>query len=208
MGEHLVGTQVIDAARARAGAALAEHHRLRPADRGMPLETLRRAAGPAEWIAEAAISALRESGEVSVQDGLVAARSFRPRVAGGDAVVADMIGRLEAAGLEPPSVAELAEQTGRPDVAAVLRLAAAAGAVEPVERERYYARTALQDFVRAVQAAGEAGDISVGRLREALGLSRKFLIPLLEWADRQGITVRNGDTRRRREPAGEAGRAS
>jgi len=32
-------------------------------------------------------------------------------------------------------------------------------------------------------------------LRDRLGLTRKFLIPLLEWADRRGITRRDGDAR-------------
>jgi hypothetical protein len=35
----------------------------------------------------------------------------------------------------------------------------------------------------------------VGAVRDATGLSRKYLIPLLEWADRSGITFRDGDVR-------------
>lgn len=207
-GEHLVSVHQISAARARAAAALEAYHRANPANRGMPLEALRRAAGPAAWIAEAAIAGLREAGAIQVQEGLVAARTFRPSVAGGDAIVAEVIARLERAALEPPSVSELAALSARPDIAAVLRVAASAGSIEPVERDRYYARTALEEFARALRASGESGDISVARLRDSLGLSRKFLIPLLEWADRKGITVRIGDTRRLRAPAGGAGRTS
>jgi hypothetical protein len=33
-------------------------------------------------------------------------------------------------------------------------------------------------------------------VRARVGVSRKFLIPLLEWADVRGITVREGDARR------------
>ena len=72
--------------------------------------------------------------------------------------------------------------------------------VEAVERDRYYSRTALEAFSRVVLEAGASGEVTVGRLRETLGLSRKFLIPLLEWSDRQGLTVRSGDTRRLRGP--------
>jgi selenocysteine-specific elongation SelB-like protein len=32
-------------------------------------------------------------------------------------------------------------------------------------------------------------------LRDRFGLTRKYLIPLLEWADRRGITERRGDAR-------------
>ena len=34
--------------------------------------------------------------------------------------------------------------------------------------------------------------------RQRLGISRKYLIPLLEWADGKGLTVRVGDVRRLR----------
>jgi hypothetical protein len=32
-------------------------------------------------------------------------------------------------------------------------------------------------------------------LRDRFGLTRKYLIPLLEWADRRGVTRRAGDAR-------------
>jgi selenocysteine-specific elongation factor len=198
----------VSAARAALVAALGRFHRERPADRGMPLETLRRAAGASDPIAEAALAGLREEGEIAVAGGLASARGFRSRVSGGDAIVAEMVTRLEAAGLAPPSVPELAQLVGRPDLPAILRIAEAAGSVEAVERDRYYSRTALEAFARAVVEAGAGGEVTVGRLRESLGLSRKFLIPLLEWSDRQGLTVRSGDTRRLRAPQPGPGAAS
>lgn len=36
---------------------------------------------------------------------------------------------------------------------------------------------------------------TVAEFRDALGLSRKFAVPLLEWLDAQGVTRRDGDTR-------------
>ena len=102
-----------------------------------------------------------------------------------------------AASLTPPSLAELERQTGRRDVAAMLRLAAASGRVEPVERDRYYTRGALDRFVAAVAEEGRPGRTSYRQLSgRRLGISRKYLIPLLEWADGKGITVRLGDARR------------
>ena len=190
----------ISAARASMVAALERYHRERAADRGMPLETLRRSAAAADPITEAALAGLREDGEVVVTGGLAWARGFRSRVSGGDAIVAEMVARLEAAGLAPPSVPELAQLVGRPDLPAILRIAEAERSVEAVERDRYYSRTALEAFSRVVLEAGASGEVTVGRLRETLGLSRKFLIPLLEWSDRQGLTVRSGDTRRLRAP--------
>ena len=64
-----------------------------------------------------------------------------------------------------------------------------------MERNRYYARDALDQFTRVLVELGRAGDIVPAAVRDRLGISRKYLIPLLEWADNRGITVRVGDVR-------------
>lgn len=38
-------------------------------------------------------------------------------------------------------------------------------------------------------------DFTVADFRDRAGLSRKYAVPILEWADREGLTVRRGDTR-------------
>jgi selenocysteine-specific elongation factor len=162
----------------------------------MPLETLRRSLKAPDDVAEAVLDELRETGRMRRLDGVVALAGFAPRVEGGDAEIDRLVQLLETASLTPPSLAELERQTGRRDVAAMLRLAAASGRVEPVERDRYYTRGALDRFVAALEEEGRQGDIVPSSLRQRLGISRKYLIPLLEWADGKGITVRLGDARR------------
>jgi selenocysteine-specific elongation factor len=44
------------------------------------------------------------------------------------------------------------------------------------------------------------GGITVSAFRERLGTSRKYALPLLEWFDRRGVTVRRGDIRVPRGP--------
>lgn len=196
VGEHLVGAAALDSTMRALMQALRAHHDGRPAERGFPLETFRRSVGAAPWLTEAALAALRAGGAIAIQDGIVAEPTHRPRVTGGDAVLTAVVGLVEGAGLTPPTVAELAAATGRPDIAAILRIAAAGGGIVAVERERYFSRMALQNFAAAVRELAAEGDVSVGALRQRLGISRKYLIPLLEWADRTGLTVRAGDSRR------------
>jgi hypothetical protein len=43
-----------------------------------------------------------------------------------------------------------------------------------------------------------AEPFTVSQFRERSGLSRKYAVPFLEWADRAGHTVRQGDARRPR----------
>ena len=173
-----------------------QFHRDHPAEPGMPLETLRHALRVPEWIAQSAIDAAAEARRFAVEGGMVRLRGFQPGVAGGEPELQRLVRILQGAGLTPPSVAELERETGRRDIAAALRLAAGRGLVEAVERDRYYAIEALHQFADAVREIGRAGDIQPAAVRERLGISRKYLIPLLEWADARGITVRAGDIRR------------
>jgi len=196
VGDRVIASSRIDSAADGMLEALAAFHREHPAERGMPLETLRRAGGLDPHLAEAALVRLRASEALGVVDGLACRRGFRPRVTGGDAAVGALVERIAAAGLMPPSVSELVAETRRQDTPAMLRLATADGKLEEVERDRYFARTALDAFVGIIMNEGRAGPLSIARLRERLGISRKYLIPLLEWSDRKGYTVRNGDIRR------------
>lgn len=198
VGDRFVSVHALASARDRLLDALHRHHGARPADAGMPLETLRREGGAAPWLVEAALRGAERGGALVIEGALARAPGFRPRVAGGDAVVRDAVRRLECAGLAPPSIGELAAETRRDDMPAILRVAASSGLVVPVERDRFFARKALDEFEAALRELGGAGEIGVGALRNRLGISRKFLIPLLEWSDREGITVRIGDIRRLR----------
>ena len=162
----------------------------------MPLETLRRVLNAPEWLAAAAIELVMADGTVSSVDGVVRARGFRPSGAGGAAEVDAVVAALDAAGLTPPTVAELAQRLGRADVGTSLRAAAASGRIVAVERDRYYARSALDRFVSVLAEIAPGGEFGVGTVRDRIGVSRKFLIPLLEWSDARGITIRSGDARR------------
>ncbi len=82
------------------------------------------------------------------------------------------------------------------DVLGALRLGAGSGRVEPITQDWYLAAEALEGFSELLRAAAVAGEVTLAEVRERTGLSRKYLIPLLEWADRKGVTRRDGDVRR------------
>ena len=48
--------------------------------------------------------------------------------------------------------------------------------------------------IRQILAA-MPGEFTVADFRDASGLSRRYAVPILEWADREGLTVRRGDYR-------------
>ena len=164
----------------------------------MPLETLRHALPAPGPLVERALADLAAAGRIRMWSGVTCLSGFVPRVEGGDAEVDRVVRILEDAHLSPPSLGELERQTGRSDIGAILRLAARSGRVEAVERERYFARPALDRFAATLAELGRDGLIAPAALRDRLGISRKYLIPLLEWADARGITERVGDARRLR----------
>jgi selenocysteine-specific elongation factor len=195
VGEHWVLASTLDRTAGQALETLKAYHRSHTSERGMSLETLRHSLKAPDLLVERVLADLAAAGRMRIFEGLAALAGFAPRVAGGEQEIDRIVGLLEAAHLCPPTLAELQQQSGRTDVGAVLRLAAASGRVEAVERNRYYTRAALDQFTLALVELGRQGDIVPGALRDRLGISRKYLIPLLEWADGRGITVRVGDVR-------------
>ena len=198
VGELWVRETTLTELGARALNLLKAHHRARPSDRGLSLETLRHSLRAPDVLTERALADLGSAGRIRVADGVAMLSGFVPRVEGGDAEIDRVVRILEEAGLSPPTLTELAEQTGRRDVSAILRLAAQSGKVEAVERERYYARPALDRFAATLAEIGRESLIAPAALRDRLGISRKYMIPLLEWADAKGITERVGDARKLR----------
>jgi selenocysteine-specific elongation factor len=106
---------------------------------------------------------------------------------------------LRSQGLAPASVSELASATGIEAGLArkVLGALAAEGAIVRVSSELHFsadamagAREELESHLRANPAGATAAE-----LRDALGVSRKYAIPLLEYFDAQGVTRREGDVR-------------
>ncbi|MEO8089888.1 MAG: selenocysteine-specific translation elongation factor [Gemmatimonadales bacterium] len=180
----------------RALGVLRDYHRQHGSDAGMPLETLRHSLRGRDVVVEAALVDFAQAGRLRRIDSFVALAGFVPQVAGGDSAIDRVVRILLEAHLNPPSVPELERSTGRRDLLAVLRLAAARGQVEAVGRDRYYAREALDQFTTVLTDLGQQGEIVPGAVRERLGLTRKYLIPLLEWADGKGITIRVGEGRR------------
>ena len=137
---------------------------------------------------------------------LVAEAGGRVRVAGRDARLAegdrDLARRLaellRGAGLQPPSPDELASSLAIPVPRLRTLLAALVDAGEVVRvGGDLFASAAEMERARAEVVANceRNGELDIPQLRDALGTSRKFLIPILEWFDARGVTLRQGPRR-------------
>lgn len=90
----------------------------------------------------------------------------------------------------PPTITEL----GRAGVGRdVVEAASRAGVVTQVSSELVFAPAFVERARSIVETA--TGGITVSAFREALGTTRKFALPLLEYFDRTGVSRRDGDLR-------------
>ena len=102
-------------------------------------------------------------------------------------------------GLTPPNAKDVLEELAvtPKEAAPVLRLLCEEGALVKIKDGLYYHGPALSGILDRVRQWFENHDnLDVGGLKELLGLSRKYLIALLEYMDNEHITVRVGDQRR------------
>lgn len=195
VGAMLVAPELVSEAERAAVAAVQKWQRAHPSDPGMPAETLRQGLARLGPAAEAAIDRRLKAQSLRVTGGAIHEPDFRPSAAGGDAMLERLVTAVEEGGLAPPTVTELESRLGLRALSDALRLAARSGRIVAVERDRYFGRTALTRIVEVLRTIAATGEITPGAVRDATGLSRKFVIPLLEWADGAGLTVRKGDGR-------------
>ena len=179
---------------------VAEHHRTKPMEKGAPINELRAKVRVPEPLFDHILSSLVETRKLVNDGGLIRQPNFSAGLSGAEDMVAKAaLADLEAAGAEPPSVAELATKHG-PQVSNVLRFLERAGDVVQVEPGRYYTRAALQQVLDKLKSVmPEDREYTPAEIRESLNTSRKFLIPLLEYADRKGLTIRSDAGRRWRD---------
>jgi selenocysteine-specific elongation factor len=200
LGETIVARDAVAAGAARLAEVLRRHHGEHPLDPGMSLQALRAAVGapaPPPAVVDAVL-------ELGVRDRLFAvagsvahAPGWRPAL---DARAGDarekLACRLAEAGWQVPTIAELEHEFPGAPVRALLAHLVREGAAEQMDQERYAGKAALAKFHTALESAlTELRSATPAVLRDRFGLTRKYLIPLLEWADRRGLTRRSGDAR-------------
>ncbi len=194
VGSRFLSVSARDRLTRAARSVLESYHAEHPLEPGAPLQWLRSRLDAPDEVATAILTLLAASGDIVATSGVAANAAFAPTLDAAHSALRDaMIAALGSAGIEPPSLDELAASLGATSdgVLELARWLAREGSVVAVEPGRYFARIAV-DGLHARMAAGMAGgkEYSPGELRDLLGLTRKFLIPFLEYCDREGYTVR------------------
>jgi selenocysteine-specific elongation factor len=178
---------------------LERFHTANPARLGMGRQDLLAAAEAHPAVLDLALARLLKEGAVR-QEGQVLAMSGRGSALSDDdrqlcqriAVV------LLSAGLAPPGPAELADSLGvaANRVATMLRVLVDGGTVVELQDKLVMHRDAVEQAKQvALKLLAASPRFTTMAFRDALGVSRKYAVPLLDYLDKVRFTVRSGSTR-------------
>jgi selenocysteine-specific elongation factor len=191
VGSRIFHPAVLGAARDAVERMVQEGLRVGPLGDGLSTALLPSLLPFATDLVERAVDDLAAAGRVERRGAHLTTAGWQPVISADDAAFKQRIlAVIQAADTEPPDVDALAQEHKR-DPVPFLRLLEREGQVVAVESGRYYATGVVDRLVTRLRGGmTERREYSPSELRDVLGLSRKYLIPFLEYCDRKQITER------------------
>lgn len=200
-GGRLFGRRVAEEVRMRIFNAVKAAHEADPLLAVVPTAAAR--GGLPAWapgeLADAVLAGMVEEGTLEAVDGGVRVPGHRVELSADQRTASDRIVTILREGrLGPPFVSEFPEDLrGRADFRSLLRWLLEAGEVRQVAEEYYLTPEELEAAIGRVRSTlgGQSG-LGPSEFREALPVTRKHLIPLLNHLDGMGVTLRASDGRK------------
>jgi selenocysteine-specific elongation factor len=145
-------------------------------------------------LVDAVLGSAIDTGRLVREGAAVRLGSYAPAVASDDQLA--LIEAVRSGEPTPPTIVELGRRGfQRSLVDSVVR----SGELVRISPDLVVTAGLVRHAEECVREAGDAG-ITVSALRERLGTSRKYAVPLMEHMDRSGATRRSGDLRFSRRP--------
>ena len=150
-------------------------------------------------VIQATVDRLIDRGILRGDRQAIALADFSPRLSANQTRLRDQVlTTLREAELTPPTPANIARSTSskEQDVCELLRLCAAQGELVHLGDGLYLHReveAAIRDRLR--DSLQQGAGLTVSQIRDLLGTTRKFAVPICEYLDRIGFTRRQGDVR-------------
>lgn len=184
-------------------SALEVFHASKPLAEGMARETLKKQV-VGDWGPRSADLLM----ETLLTDGVIESEGKLVRLPGRTAAVTtlekseldELTEKIESSPASPPTVSEIASGLGRARqaVAELLNLGVKEGRLVRVSPDLYFSKAAMDEIERKLKECTPPEGITVSDFRVAVGTSRKYALPLLEYFDRNRVTARIGDVRKLR----------
>ncbi|HEY7217464.1 MAG TPA: selenocysteine-specific translation elongation factor [Candidatus Binatia bacterium] len=185
---------------------LKNFHDAHPLVPGMDMEELRGKLryDLAPKIFRAVIEALVNDTLVAREENLLRLAGHRVQLGGQEKTMMEKIKKiLGEQPLAPPDLKDIEKQAGvpRPRLNEVIRLLEREGSIVRVTTDMYFLSSSIDALrQRLKEYLSEKGEMAAASFRDLIGSSRKYTIPLLEYFDRDGLTIRIGDIRRLKSP--------
>lgn len=113
-------------------------------------------------------------------------------------LLAQLLDTYRNAGFKPPTVKECEQQAtkNRQSVASLIALAANEGDLVEISAD-YYLHSDVEKQLREAlrDRLSDGTGLTLSEIREMLGTTRKYAVPICEYLDRVGFTKRDGDVR-------------
>ncbi len=195
---------ILTQVRESACGVLAEYHKTFPLKAGMPKEELNSRLGPAvdTKLFTLTIGQLVKDKRIVAEEDTIRLSDHKVSLAADQTKVKHLL--LEAYqdnGLQPPFFKDLVKRLDLDYDATwqVLMLLTKEGRIIKVKDELYFDAAAVDQLKQKTVAFLKAHeDMTTPQFKEIAGVSRKFLIPLIEYFDSIHVTLRVGDSRKLR----------
>lgn len=112
-----------------------------------------------------------------------------------------IISIYDKSGIQPPTIKKLLEELDleMKEVAPVLKLLQGQNILIKINEDFYFSQKAIEQLKDKITGFFESSEeMGPVEFKELTGLSRKFAIPLLEFMDKEKLTIRVGDKRKLR----------
>jgi selenocysteine-specific elongation factor len=180
---------------------LTKFHRANPLRQGARREELRALVEdrPALEFFEYGVAHLTESGVISSGDSLLGLSSHTIALSREQALIRDQIlPLLQEGGTSPTDLKALPEELGQ-DAKGVHEVVAAMQAMGELVRLEdsllFHLDVIAQVEEKLLTYFQSASEIDVARFRDLVGTTRKYAVPMLNYFDTKGTTIRQGDIR-------------
>jgi selenocysteine-specific elongation factor len=146
------------------------------------------------------VSRLEVQGKVIVEAQTVALKGHEPRLSQAERrLKAELLAAIRSAGMSPPEVTDLSGTAGSrapvvPELLALLRDEQKLVEISPTLFLDFDVAEELRRKVAGRLAGGST--MTMADLRDLLGTTRKYAVPIGEYLDRIGLTRREGDVRK------------
>jgi selenocysteine-specific elongation factor len=185
------GSKLVEAVRA--------FHAANPQRAGLGRDELFALVGGSSVICEQAVESLVKAKQLERQGAVIAQAGWSARLTDPDTRLCEQIGTaFQKAGWAGPSVVELAASLNQPParIEKMMRLLTERAVLVCLDPQTCIHRDALEAAKQvALRLFAQKPSFSTMDFRDALGVSRKYAVPLVDYLDKLRFTVRMGNNR-------------